>query len=122
MTLIGKTEPPVYWIVLPLWDELFGGCVPTPVPVLLIHEFFLVLVSLSASVDAWLGFQDDTAPLLQDLDAWTHRVGYADRAPVAALTPWGDSAPYHAGWDSLILLLWTCISGSRRDRYWNLRP
>ena len=100
-----KTLPPVYWIVLPLWDELSGGCVPSRVPVLLIHEFF------------HLGFQDDTAPLQQDIDAWKHRVGYAGRALVAALTLWGDSAPYHAGWDSLILLLWTCISGSRRARY-----
>ena len=29
-----------------------------------------------------LGFQDDTTPLQQDLDAWKHRVGYADNAKI----------------------------------------
>ena len=116
--LRGSRLPPLYWADVPLWSPLDARCVSTPVPFLLIHELVLQLVS-DDTVGDWLGWADGREELAITLEDWKKRVDMSSQGPpCAAFSLWGDTAPYHTGFDSVMLLLWSPLTGTVRQRFW----
>ena len=110
--------PPLYWADVPLWSPLDAWCVCTPVPFLLVHEFVLQLVS-DDTVGDWLRWADGLEELAITLEDWKERVDMSSKGPpCTALSLWGDTAPYHNGIDNLLLLLWSPLAGTVRQRFW----
>ena len=90
----------------------------TPVPFLLIHELILQLVS-DDTVGDWLGWGDGREELTITLEDWKERVDTFSKGPLcAAFSLWSDTAPYHTGFDIVMLLLWSPLTGTVRQRFW----
>ena len=97
---------------------MLGVCVCTPVPFLLIHELVSTLVS-DDTVGDWLGWADGREESAVTLEDWKERVDMSSKGPLcAASSLWGDTAPYHTGLDSVMLLLWSPFTGTVRQRFW----
>ena len=110
--------PPLYWADVPLWRPLDARCVSTPVPFLLIHELVLQLVS-DDTVGGRLAWADGRGK------SWPSHWGIGRSAstrlqgpPCAAFSFWCDTATYHTGFDSVMLLLWSPLTGTVRQRFW----
>ena len=109
--------PPLYWAKVPLWDTRRNVQYIADIPFNLPHEW---LHTLATDPSLWT---DDFTPEMQDqLRSWKVRMGFGEeeRRPICSLAVWGDTAPYHTGRDSVLLLLWSCTSSSQASgkRHW----
>ena len=92
-------------------------CVSTPVPFLLIHELVLQLVS-DDTVGDWLAWAEGREEVAITWEDWKQRVNMSSKgAPCAAFSFWGDTAPFHTGFDSVMLLLWSPFDRDR-SAFW----
>ena len=69
--------------------------------------------------EAWTSFEDPQEGFKEDLNEWWGRVGLPEvmRNMFVALSIWGDSAVMTKK-DSVYTLIWSCLSGPCRRRYW----
>lgn len=105
--------PPEYWAQIPLWDESRQRSVDTWVPFNLPHEW---LDALADTHDNWVDYTPEMQGQIDDF--MTRTSCPKEGPPLAAISVWGDTAPYHTGHDSIMLLLWSCLSASVAKRWW----
>ena len=115
---VGSISHVLYWADVPLWTPSDARCASTPVPFLLIHELVLQLVS-GDTVGDWLGCADGRQEFAITLEDWKERVDMSSKGPpCAAFSLWGDTTSYHTGFDSVMFLLWSPLTGTVRQRFW----
>ena len=106
--------PPVYVAKIPLWNKDMNISEDIDVPFLLPHEW----LSMYAETDP-RSFCDCYPEVQARLEEWRARVGCPEAgAPIAPISIWGDSAPYHTGSDSIYLVLWSPLCKSQSKRRW----
>jgi hypothetical protein len=112
------TLPPCYMASVPLWDPLRDCKTTGKVSFLPPHDTLSAMVE-RIGVDAFCSLSSaGQGGLSQVLRDFGQRLSIdVASTPTACLALWGDSAPYVKK-DSLYLLLFTCISGTVRKRYW----
>ena len=60
-----------------------------------------------------------TPEVAKQLEQWKGRVECSEEGPpVSAINIWGDTAPFHTGEDSVLLLLWGCMAPALCKRWW----
>ena len=109
-----STLPPIYDADLPLWDASRSEPIETTQPFNLIHEW--MDSSSVSNRDQWVVH---TPEVTQQLEQWKGRVECSEEGPpVSAINIWGDTAPFHTGEDSVLLLLRGCMAPALRMRWW----
>lgn len=115
--LLGRTNsklPPIYEANIPLWDASRQQSENSKLPFNLIHEW-ADRMSID-NLDKWV---EHTPEVGRELDEWRGRVGCTQEGPpIAAFSIWGDTAPFHTGIDSVLLLLWSCLCPALIKRWW----
>ena len=105
--------PPLFYANVPAWDKHRGVAVEMSVPFCLPHEW---LHHLSAEGPA--SWCQAPTEIKEQVAEWKHRVRLSeDGPPVAPLSVWGDTAPFH-NVDSVMLLLWGSLSSEHWRRWW----
>ena len=83
---------------------------------LLPHEVFYSLITPD-NLSEFTSIGEEKPELAARRDAWCHSMGIKDLANIVMCGLWGDSAPYSTR-DSLYVLLYNCLSGRHRTRFW----
>jgi hypothetical protein len=108
--------PELYQATVPLWDKHTNSQIFGNLFFLLPHELLPLLVR--GNLNAWTSFDESVRELQHVVANWREKNLVADDTNnLVAMSVWGDSAPYNTR-DSLILFLWSALSGDNQDRFW----
>ena len=108
----GGRFPPTYECEIPIWDDTLDRSVNEKLPFLLPHETLGMMSG--EEVESWCANTSDVDELLGE---WKQRVHFAESdQPLAPVSIWGDTAPFHTGYDSILLLLFGSLSVT--GRHW----
>ena len=104
--------PPLLYAHVLTWDAQRSMAVETPLPFCLPHEWLHHLSSEDPA--SWCSASPEIEEQAME---WTRRVHLSEPGPpVAPLSVWGDTAPFHTV-DSVMLLLWGSLS-TEHWRWW----
>ena len=111
ITKRGIRRPPLFFAMIPMWCLITQTSKLVRVPFLLPHEWMESIVE-----DVGVGpLLDMSREMREQVEAWRARANIPhDGAPISGLSVWGDTAPYHTGKDSIMLLCWKADSMTRR--------
>ena len=110
----GRKLPPLYWALIPIWCAITMTSRPMWHPFLLPHEWLHHLAE--GHLDEWQKFPDVMGQRLED---WKRRASACEKGPpFTAISFWGDTAPFHTGQDSVLLLQWRCLAPEQIRRVW----
>ena len=101
--------PPPYVAKIPVWNETTGQQEIVDIPFQLPHETIANLPAEQAN--EWCATNTEIEALHQ---SWRTRVHVGDDARVAPVNLWGDTAPYHTGNDSVMLMLFGSMAVATR--------
>jgi hypothetical protein len=105
--------PPLLYAHVLTWDAQRSMAVETPLPFCLPHEWLHHLSS--EDLASWCSAPPEIEEQTME---WTRRVHLSEPGPpVAPLSVWGDTAPFHTV-DSVMLLLWGSLSTEHWRRWW----
>ena len=110
-----KLYPPMR-CEIPMWDVASNKQVMTPMNVYPPHETLHALVPEGRESE-WASFDETQQGFRQSLADWSTRTGTNLHGFWMCLALWGDSAP-HTKKDSLYLLTYRVLNGTRRRRVW----
>ena len=116
--LRSDSQPPLYYAELPLWSTDLGRQEQVLVPMALPHEWLDFFVARDPSMLTM------TAEVAEEVRLWKERTraSETDQA-IIPLSIWGDTAPFgHKGHDSIMLCLWSSLSGAQKRRWVALLP
>ena len=106
--------PPLYYAQLPLWNTDLNKSEMKAVPLALPHEHLQYLGANNVGK-----FTTPSGEMAVKLQEWRNITKVAEAGPpIAALSVWGDTAPFHTSKDNVLLLLWSCVSGDAWERRW----
>ena len=109
---------PLYVVKTPMWNENTMTSVACDQAYLPPHEMLGAIIKPGDEA-MWTDLGPGRAGINKDLQAWRARthVRHDDDDKFACLSLWGDAAP-HTHRDSIYLLLFSCVSGNVKRRFW----
>ena len=109
------SSPPIYMARIPLWKSDLNKSVLTEVPFCLPHEWLHFLAE-GTDLKSWTRHPPEYEQKLREWEARTRSC--VQTTPLVAMSIWGDTAPFHSGQDSVLLLLWSSACENRGQRRW----
>ena len=108
-----REQPPLYEANIPLWNSDLARCEEARVPIALPHEWLNFFGAEAAE-----HYTEPSLEISNMLHEWKVRTRCpTEGPPIAPLSVWGDTAPFHTGRDSVLLLLWSGLAGEWRRRW-----